>query len=86
MLGRRKLTNVAAYFAGGLSVIGAWGLLKPLIDPPRAYGQVPDAGAQRAEMIAELKQSNKTLNESVSLLREIRDQLKTRPADPKPPK
>jgi hypothetical protein len=38
-----------------------------------AYGQIPDSGAQRLEMIQELQASNKKLTEIAGYLREIRD-------------
>lgn len=63
----------SAYVGGGLTVLAAGLLWQSLADPPRAYGQVPDSGQQRIEMISELKASNQKLAEVVTLLREIRD-------------
>ena len=42
--------------------------------PPPAYGQVPDSGAQRLRMIKEMSTTNQKLTEIVGLLKEIRDQ------------
>ena len=63
----------AAYVFGGLTVLAAALLWQGLGKPPAAYGQVPDSGAQRMEMINELRTSNQKLTEVVALLREIRD-------------
>jgi hypothetical protein len=52
--------------------------------PPAAYGQVPDSGAQRNRMIQELATSNKKLTQIVDLLKEIRDQNKTDASAKKP--
>jgi hypothetical protein len=41
--------------------------------PPPAFGQIPDSGAQRVQMIAELRTANKRLAEIAKLLGEIRD-------------
>ena len=62
-----------AYVLGGLTVLATVVLLNGLLAPPAAFGQVPDSGAQRAEMIGELKTSNQKLAEIAGLLREIRD-------------
>ena len=45
----------AAYVFGGLTVLAAALLWQGLGKPPAAYGQVPDSGAQRNEMINELR-------------------------------
>jgi len=62
-----------AYLLGGLTVLAAGLLWQGLARPPAAYGQVPDSGAQRNEMIIELRTSNQKLAEIATLLREIRD-------------
>ena len=41
--------------------------------PPPAFGQIPDSGAQRGEMIMELRGVNRQLKEIAGILREIRD-------------
>ena len=52
------------------AVVAAWiGLSRP----PAAWAQVPDSGAQRMEMIKELREGNRKLMEIAGLLREIRD-------------
>lgn len=53
-----------------IAVIAAW---SSLVAPPAALAQVPDSGAQRQEMIKELRESNRKLMEIAGLLREIRD-------------
>jgi hypothetical protein len=76
-----------AYLLGGLTVLAAGLLWQGLARPPAAYGQVPDSGAQRYEMITELRTSNQKLTEVVALLKEIRD-LQAAPKkdkDAKPP-
>jgi hypothetical protein len=54
--------------------------------PPPAYGQVPDSGAQRNRMIQELVTSNTKLTQIVDLLKEIRDLNKGESATKKPVK
>jgi len=87
-----KRGNWAAYVLGGLAVLAAGLLWQGLGRPPAAYGQVPDSGAQRLEMINELRTSNQKLTEVVALLREIRDleagkaAAKDKEAKPAPPK
>ncbi len=76
-----------AYLLGGLTVLAAGLLWQGLSKPPAAYGQVPDSGAQRYEMIAELRTSNQKLTEIAALLREIRDlqAVPKKDKDAKPP-
>ncbi len=66
----------------GLVTVVLLGLLWQVASqPPVAYGQVPDSGAQRNRMVQELVTSNKKLTQVVDLLKEIRDQNKgTAPA------
>lgn len=40
---------------------------------PPAYGQIPDSGEQRNEMIRELRESNQKLKEIADILRDIRE-------------
>jgi cell division protein FtsB len=62
-------------FTLGLAAMLFVGLLWRGADlPPPAYGQVPDSGAQRNEMIQQLRATNQKLTEIVKLLTEIRDQ------------
>lgn len=60
------------------AILGA-ALWTALVRPANAYGQIPDAGAQRKEMIQELHSVNQKLGEMTALLRDIREQ--TRPRD-----
>ena len=53
--------------------------------PPAALGQVPDSGAQRLDMIRELRTANTRLAEIVTLLQEVRDGLKGRTTEPAGP-
>ena len=62
-----------AYLLGVLSVAAAAFAWQGLAPRP-AYAQVPDSGAQRAEMITEQKITNQKLTEVAALLKEIRDQ------------
>jgi len=71
----------SAYGLGGLTVLAAGLLWQGLSAPPAAYGQVPDSGAQRNEMIKELREANKKLGEMTALLREIRDTQKADKAE-----
>lgn len=60
--------------------------------PQPVYGQLPDSGAQRNEMIRELRKVNMHLAEMTGLLREIRDEARAarkdrtrpQPAAPRP--
>jgi hypothetical protein len=63
----------SAFVLGGLTVLAAGLLWQGLSKPQVAYAQVPDSGAQRYEMITELRTSNRKLTEVVALLKEIRD-------------
>ncbi|QOJ13918.1 MAG: hypothetical protein HRU75_04345 [Planctomycetia bacterium] len=63
----RSLMVLAAI--GGLFALTA---LWPLSSPPQAQAQVPDSGAQRAAMLAELRATNQKLAEIAEILREIR--------------
>lgn len=67
--------------AGVLSVGALWFALS---SPPPAYGQIPDAGAQRNEVIQELRTNNRTLTEIAGLLRDIRDDARKNAAKDKP--
>ncbi|RMF84462.1 MAG: hypothetical protein D6744_03080 [Planctomycetota bacterium] len=51
-----------------------------------AYAQLPDAGAQRAAILQELRASNSKLTEITSLLKQIRDQTKPKSEKPEPHK
>ena len=58
--------------AAAMLLVGA--LWFGLAAPRRAFGQIPDSGAQRAKMIEELQSANKKLGEIAGLLRQIREQ------------
>jgi hypothetical protein len=80
---KRRATFFPAYLLATITVacvgVLAWGLAPP----PSAGAQVPDSGAQRLRMIAQLRTSNEKLTEIAGLLREIRDQrAPARPGDP----
>jgi hypothetical protein len=67
---------------GGVAVLAAAVLWQGLSAPRVAYGQVPDSGKQRMEMIQELQKANKKLAEMAGYLREMRDAQKQ--PNPKP--
>jgi hypothetical protein len=72
------------YLLGGATLVFVGLLWHFASQPPPAYGQVPDSGAQRNRMIQEQVTTNKKLTEIVDLLKEIRDQNKAEPAAKKP--
>lgn len=45
-------------------------------EPRAALAQVPDSGAQRVEMIAELRQLNEQVKALTAVVKEIREQTK----------
>jgi hypothetical protein len=69
--------SARAWWPGFLLGAGTVGLVAALWlglgGPPSALGQIPDSGAQRADMIKELRDSNRKLAEMADLLRDIRD-------------
>jgi hypothetical protein len=67
---------------GLAAVLAATALWQALLRPAPAYGQIPDAGAQRRQMIEELVALNKKMAEANELLREIRDLTRQKPAKP----
>ncbi len=70
----------------GIATVGAAAFAWQGLAARPAYAQVPDSGAQRAELIAEQKLTNQKLSEVVGLLREIRDQgVPGKVAKPTPP-
>jgi|GEM_PF-1395059 len=58
---------------GGLALLLGGLFWNAVSQPPPAYGQVPDSGAQRLHMIKEMKTTNQKLSEIAGLLKEIRD-------------
>lgn len=84
---RRQLARPwTTFIAGALVASCALALWSVAWSPPTALAQVPDSGAQRAEMLREQRTTNQKLEEIAGLLREIRDQQK--PGDgrrPTPP-
>jgi len=72
-------------YALGLLTLGALLLAwHALSQPPPAYAQIPDSGAQRERMIQELVAANQKLALSVDLLKQIRDNTRPPPADRQP--
>lgn len=70
---RQIWTTLACGLLGALLGAVIW---QGLVQPAPAYGQIPDAGAQRKEMIQELQTVNKKLSEVAGLLKELRDLAK----------
>jgi hypothetical protein len=58
---------------GGATLLFVGLLWQFVVQPPPAYGQVPDSGAQRNAMLREMATTNKKLTEIANLLKEIRD-------------
>jgi hypothetical protein len=79
---QRMRTRAGSTLCGALAVMIGVGLWMTLRGTP-ALAQVPDSGAQRNEMLAELRESNRKLSEIATLLREIRDAQRP-PASPAP--
>ena len=71
-----------AILAGGAIAILVFGIFWLSPSPQTAQAQVPDSGLQREQMIAELRVSNRKLDEIAALLREIRD---SKPNDERKP-
>ena len=69
----------SAFVLGALTVLLAGALWLGLTAPPSAFGQVPDSGAQRVEMLRELRAINSKLTDIAAILREIRDGPKAGP-------
>jgi hypothetical protein len=69
------------YVIGVVTLVSVGLLWLGAPQPPAAYGQIPDSGAQRNQMIREIMNTNKKLAEIADLLREIRDQGKAAAAD-----
>ena len=62
------------FLLGGVALLLGALLGQGITQPPPAYGQVPDSGAQRQRIIKEMVTSNQKLAEMVDLLKQIRDQ------------
>ncbi|MFQ5805282.1 MAG: hypothetical protein ACE5I3_02395 [Phycisphaerae bacterium] len=84
---RSSLGFWRGFLLGGAALTLLGLLWQAAPQPPAAYAQVPDSGAQRNRMIQELVTTNKKLTEIVDLLKEIRDQNagKPRPKQPRRP-
>lgn len=78
---RRNLTTFSFGIASALFVGLVW---QGLTAPPPAYGQVPDSGRQRQEMVSELQAANKKLAEITTLLKQIRDQAPSKDVKTQP--
>lgn len=74
-----------AYLLGIATAIGFAAMVGAIARPPAALAQIPDAGAQRIQMLREQQTTNQKLTEVVALLREIRD-LQAGSSDAKPAK
>lgn len=59
-----------AYLLGIATAIGFAAMVGAVARPP---AQIPDAGAQRIQLLREQQTTNQRLTEVVALLREIRD-------------
>ena len=75
------------FLLGGAMLLLGGLLWHGVSQPPPAYGQVPDSGAQRQHMIKEMVTTNQKLTEAVNLLKQIRDQGAgdTSAKEPRPP-
>lgn len=62
----------SGFLLGACTALLAGVLWLGISSPPPAFGQIPDSGAQRAEMIKELRGVNRQLKEIAGVLREIR--------------
>lgn len=78
----RGITTVAALAVAGVLLL-AW--IIPGSGPATAYGQIPDAGAQREVLIHEMQGVNAKLTEVISLLRDIKQQTRDPNAKPLKP-
>ena len=70
-----RFDRPGAFFAGVIFVLAllfAWRAVEPRV----AFAQVPDSGAQRNEMITELKQLNEQVKALTAVVKEIREQTK----------
>jgi hypothetical protein len=63
----------------GLILMGQWLGAPSLVSP--AHAQVPDAGAQRVEMITELKGLNAKMDRLIAVLESGKLEVKVAPAD-----
>ena len=69
-----RTSRIGLPFAlGGVAALAISTALYTFAFARPAYAQIPDSGAQRNEMIQELKTSNQKLAEIAGLLREIRE-------------
>lgn len=62
------------FLLGGAALLLAGLAWQFVSQPPPAYGQVPDSGAQRQRIIKEMVTTNQKLSQVVDLLKQIRDQ------------
>jgi hypothetical protein len=69
------------YLLGLVTMLFVGLLWRGAASPPPAYAQIPDSGAQRQQMIAELRTVNKKLSEIAKILGEVRDRQDAGPAD-----
>ena len=76
----RKRRFWTPYLLGLVTMLFVGLLWRGAASPPPAYAQIPDSGAQRQQMIAELRTANKKLSEIAKILGEIRDRQDASPA------
>jgi len=62
------------FFVGGVTLVLLGLLWQAVSQPPPAYAQIPDSGAQRQRMIKEMVTTNSKLTEIADLLKQVRDQ------------
>lgn len=72
-IGLSRRRGLAGFWVGVVATVFVGLLWCGLTAPPPAYGQVPDSGRQRREMISELRKTNTKLAEIAKLLKQIND-------------
>lgn len=83
MAGSSSRRFVSAFALGAATALAGVALWAGLAAPRRAFAQIPDAGAQRAAMVSELRAANQKLAQIVKLLGEQQQRSKTGPGAPK---
>jgi hypothetical protein len=73
---RQMRFSPRAAFVAGMAVVLALVIAWRALEPRVALAQVPDSGAQRNEMIIELKQLNEQVKTLSAVVKEIREQTK----------
>ena len=83
MSGSSNRKFVSAFALGAVTALAGVALWTGLAAPRHAFAQIPDAGAQRAAMVSELRAANQKLAQIVKLLGEQRELSKTGGGAPK---